>query len=110
MEEEKEMREVVQDHEIRIQSLEEHRQRQELAHSELKLQLAETEKTVLRESGKQQELSQKLLNHVLDNDVYARQYAREYRRYTQQQLWKLLGLLAGSGGLIYLLVDSFING
>ncbi|MET3507022.1 hypothetical protein [Halalkalibacter oceani] len=99
------MREVVQDHENRIQSLEIYRQEQELANSELKLQLAETEKTVLKESGKQQELSQQLLNHVLKNDVYA----REHRRYTHQQIWKLLGLLVGSGGLIYLLVDSFIN-
>lgn len=54
--------------------------------------------TVLKESGKQQEMTQKLLDHVLNG-----------RTFTQQQIWKLAGAVAGTGGLLYLIFEAFLN-
>ncbi|AAU85103.1 hypothetical protein BCBBV1cgp56 [Bacillus phage BCASJ1c] len=106
-EEDLEMRNRVDDHENRIQSLESYRVEQEKINSEIRQQMTSTENTVLKESSKQQELSQRLLDHVLENDIYSRKSVRERKEYTQKQVWKIAGILAGSGGLLYLLIESF---
>jgi len=86
------------DHESRIKSLEEYRVQQEKLNMEIKNKLTDTEMTVLKESGKQQEMTQKLLDHVLKSKSFA-----------QEQYWKIAGLLAGSGGLLYLLFEAFVK-
>jgi uncharacterized coiled-coil protein SlyX len=86
------------DHESRIQSLEAYRIEQEKQNAEISRKLSETENTVLKESGKQQEMTQKLLDHVLKSKTFA-----------QEQKWKMAGILAGSGGLLYLLFEAFVN-
>ncbi|MEK4922402.1 hypothetical protein MKX78_10820 [Cytobacillus sp. FSL R5-0569] len=85
----------VDDHENRIQSLEQYRLEQEKLNSEIRNKLTETEMTVLKESGKQQEMTQKLLDHVLNG-----------KKFSQEQFWKLGFILLGSGGLIYIIVEA----
>ncbi|OLS34174.1 hypothetical protein BTR22_18975 [Alkalihalophilus pseudofirmus] len=104
------MRNTIEDHEGRIQTLEAQRIEQEKINNEIRNQLTTTENTVLKESGKQQELSQRLLDHVLKNDLSSRVSDRKRKAYTQQQIWKTVGLLIGSGGLIFLLVEKLISG
>jgi uncharacterized coiled-coil protein SlyX len=96
--EEMEVPQRLDDHESRIQSLEAYRIEQEKQNAEISRKLSETENTVLKESGKQQEMTQKLLDHVLNTKTFA-----------QQQGWKMAGILAGSGGLLYLLFEAFVN-
>lgn len=110
MKEDLDVHERIDNHEGRIQLLEQHQAEQEKMNGEIRNQLTATENTVLKESGKQQDLVQRLLNHVLDNDVYTRKGIRDRKKYTQQQLWKFLIALGGSGGLIYLLVDNIFFG
>ncbi|OLS35795.1 hypothetical protein BTR22_14265 [Alkalihalophilus pseudofirmus] len=100
------MKRIVDDHEGRIQTLEAQRIEQEKINNEIRNQLTMTENTVLKESGKQQELSQRLLDHVLQNDLSSRVSDRKRKAYTQQQIWKMVGLLLGSGGLIFLLIEK----
>lgn len=109
MKEENDVKEIVQNHETRISELENHRAEQEKINSEIRNQLTTTENTVLKESGKQQELTQRLLDHVLLNDVNSRKSYRQRKSYSQQQFWKVVGILAGSSGLLYLLVESIFN-
>ncbi|MGD6899351.1 hypothetical protein [Bacillus infantis] len=86
------------DHESRIQSLEAYRIEQEKQNAEISRKLSETENTVLKESGKQQEMTQKLLDHVLKTKSYA-----------QQQFWKVAGAAVGAGGVIYLVIQAVVN-
>lgn len=110
MEEESDVFEQVENHEGRIQLLEKHQLEQEKINSEIRNQLTTTEMTVLKESGKQQDLSKQLLDHFLSNDKMSRKSYHERKAYSQQQIWKLLLALAGSGGLIYLLVENILGG
>jgi uncharacterized coiled-coil protein SlyX len=96
--EEMTMPERLDNHEERIKSLEEYRLQQEKMNMEIKNQLTATEMTVLKESGKQQEMTQKLLDYVLEGKTF-----------TQHQLWKMAGTIVGSGGLLYLLFEAFVN-
>ena len=99
----------VENHEERILVLEKQREEQEKLNAEIRTQLFATENTVLKESGKQQEMTQKLLDHVLDNDTVSRQSANDRKVYTQQQIWKVAGILAGSGGILYLLAEKLLT-
>lgn len=92
------MPERLDNHEERIKSLEEYRMQQEKINMEIKTQLTATEMTVLKESGKQQEMTQKLLDHVLNG-----------KDFTQQQFWKVAGAAVGTGGFLYLLFEAFAN-
>lgn len=96
--EEMDLPQRLDNHEERIQSLEAYRIQQEKINSEISRKLSETENTVLKESGKQQEMTQKLLDHVLKSKSFA-----------QEQFWKMAGILAGSGGLLYLLFEAFVK-
>ncbi|MEM5598422.1 hypothetical protein AAHB53_22690 [Niallia circulans] len=99
----------VENHEERLQELEKYRVEQEKLNTEIRNQLTVTENTVLKESGKQQEMTQKLIDHVLENDTFSRQSANDRKNFTQQQIWKVAGVLAGSGGLIYLLIEKLFT-
>ncbi|WP_201030536.1 hypothetical protein [Alkalihalobacillus trypoxylicola] len=103
------MHQRLEDHEGRLIALESQRREQEKMNSEIRQKLTDTENTVLKESGRQIDLSQQLLNHVLGNDVNDRKFARERQKFTQQQIWKIVGVVAGSGGLIYLLLENFLT-
>lgn len=92
------MPERLDNHEERIKSLEEYRMQQEKINMEIKTQLTATEMTVLKESGKQQELTQKLLDHVLNGKAF-----------TQQQFWKVAGAGLGAGGFLYLILEAVAN-
>lgn len=96
--EEMDMPQRLDDHESRIQSLEAYRLEQEKLNAEISRKLSETENTVLKESGKQQEMTQKLLDHVLKTKTYA-----------QQQFWKVAGTAVGTGGVLYLVFEAFIK-
>lgn len=89
------MPERIDNHEERIKSLEEYRLQQEKMNMEIKNKLTDTEMTVLKESGKQQEMTQKLLDHVLNSKSFA-----------QREFWKLAGVAIGSGGVLYILVEA----
>ncbi|MEK4650854.1 hypothetical protein [Niallia sp. FSL W8-0954] len=102
------LEEIVDDHEGRIKALEDYQKEQEKLNQEIKTQLLATENTVLKESGKQQGLVQKLLDHVLEEDKEDRKSSRNNKTYTQQQIWKIAGVLAGSGGLFYLLLEKLL--
>lgn len=104
------MQQKYEDHEVRLQSLEAYRLEQERMNGEIRNQLTTTENTVLKESNKQQELTQKLLNHVLENDISSRKHSRETKAYTQQQIWKLVGAAVGSGGLLVYILQQLISG
>ncbi|ALY08083.1 hypothetical protein BhaS171_00027 [Bacillus phage vB_BhaS-171] len=104
------MEQKIDDHEIRLQSLEASRLEQEKMNSQIRNQLTTTEMTVLKESGKQQELSQRLLDHVLQNDISSRVYTRDRKEYSQQQMWKLVGAAITSGGLLFYIIQQIING
>jgi uncharacterized coiled-coil protein SlyX len=93
----KEETDMLYDHEKRITELEAHRVQQEKINMEIRNQLVLTENTVIKESGKQQEMTQKLLDHVLSSKTFK-----------QQQFWKVVGLLAGSGGVLYLILQSLV--
>lgn len=99
----------VENHEERLQELEKYRVEQEKLNTEIRNQLTVTENTVLKESGKQQEMTQKLIDHVLENDTFSRQSANDRKNFTQQQIWKVAGVLAGSGGLLYLLIEKLFT-
>lgn len=99
------VQDTLENHEIRLQSLEAYRVEQERMNSEIRNQLTATENTVLKESGKQQEVSQKLLDHVLQNDIVSRKASRDHRSFAQKQFWKLTGTALGSGGLVYLFIE-----
>lgn len=99
----------VENHEERLQELEKYRIEQEKLNTEIRNQLTVTENTVLKESGKQQEMTQKLIDHVLENDTFSRQSANDRKNFTQQQIWKVAGVLAGSGGLLYLLLEKLFT-
>ncbi|MCM3030394.1 MULTISPECIES: hypothetical protein [unclassified Niallia] len=103
------MEKQVENHEERIKVLEERQKEQEKLNQDIRNKLTETENTVLKESGKQQEMTQKLLDHVLKNDTFSRKSADSRKRYTQQQIWKFLGILAGSGGVLYLLFENIFK-
>ncbi len=105
----KTMEEKVENHEERIKALEDYQQKQEKLNNEIKSQLFATENTVLKESGKQQDLVQKLLDHVLEEDREDRKSSRDRKTYTQQQIWKALGIICGSGGILFLLIKSYFN-
>lgn len=85
-------------HEERIKSLEDYRIQQERLNGEISKKLSETEVTVLKESGKQQEMTKQLLDHVLKSKSFA-----------QQEFWKLAGIVLGSGGILYFLVETLAN-
>jgi CRISPR/Cas system CMR-associated protein Cmr3 (group 5 of RAMP superfamily) len=102
----------------RVMSLEMYRKEQELYrkeqekfNSDVKLQLSNIETTVLKESGKQQEMSQQLLNHVLKKDTEESKFERQQKRYTQKQLWSVTSIVVsaifGAGGLLFLLFEAF---
>lgn len=99
----------VENHEERLQILEKYRVEQEKLNTEIRNQLTVTENTVLKESSKQQEMTQKLIDHVLENDTFSRQSANDRKNFTQQQIWKVAGVLAGSGGLLYLLIEKLFT-
>lgn len=99
----------VENHEERLQELEKYRVEQEKLNTEIRNQLTVTENTVLKESGKQQEMTQKLIDHVLENDTFSRQSANDRKNFTQQQIWKVTLALAGSGGLLYLLIEKLFT-
>ena len=99
----------VENHEERLKSLEEYREKQEKLNGDIRNKLTETENTVLKESGKQQELTKKLIDHVLENDTFSRQSANARKVYTQEQIWKAVGLLVGSGGVIYLFIEALFT-
>ncbi len=103
------LEERVDNHEGRIKALEDYQKEQEKLNQEIKTQLLATENTVLKESGKQQDLVQKLLDHVLEEDKEDRKTSRDSKTYTQQQIWKLAVALAGSGGLLYLLLEKIFT-
>lgn len=103
------MEEKVENHEERIKALEDYQQIQEKLNQEIKTQLLATENTVLKESGKQQEMTQKLLDHVLEEDKEDRKTSRDRKTYTQQQIWKYVGLICGSGGALYLLLEKLLT-
>ncbi|QVY60919.1 hypothetical protein [Cytobacillus gottheilii] len=90
--------ERLDNHEDRIKSLEEYRLQQEKVNLEIKSQLTATEMTVIKESNKQQEMTKQLLDHVLNS-----------KRFTQEQFWKFTGAAAGTGGLLYLIFEAFVN-
>lgn len=93
-EEELNVHETLESHEGRIRSLEEFQMRQEQVNSDIRNKLTDTENTVLKEGGKQQEMIQKLLDHVLGSKTFS-----------QQQFWKVAAIAAGSGGVIYTLIE-----
>uniref|UniRef100_UPI0021E8FEB8 hypothetical protein n=1 Tax=Shouchella tritolerans TaxID=2979466 RepID=UPI0021E8FEB8 len=97
--------ETLENHEVRLQSLEAYRVEQERMNNEIRNQLTATENTVLRESSKQLEQFQKLLDHVLQNDIVSRKAQREQKAFAQQQFWKVAGIAAGSGGVVYVLFE-----
>ena len=99
----------VENHEERLLVLEKQREEQEKLNAEIRTQLMATENTVLKESGKQQEMTQKLLDHVLTSDTVSRQSVNDRKVYTQQQIWKVAGILAGSGGILYLLAEQLLT-
>jgi len=99
----------VDDHEERIKELEASKLEQEKLNIEIRNKLTETENTVLKESGKQLDLSQKLLDHVLKNDSSSRKAADTRKNYKQKQTWKVIGILTGSGGILYLLIENLIS-
>lgn len=103
--EETDMRELLDNHEVRLQSLEASRIEQERMNGEIRNQLTSTENTVLKESSKQQGLSQQLIDHVLQNDIVSRKAQRDRNAFTQQQIWKIAGIAAGSGGVVYALIE-----
>ncbi|MCT2342645.1 hypothetical protein M4D71_00735 [Niallia taxi] len=103
------MEEKVDNHEIRIKALEDYKQEQEKLNQEIKTQLLATENTVLKESGKQQEMTQKLLDHVLEEDKEDRKTSRDRKTYSQQQFWKVAGLICGSGSVLYLLLENLLT-
>lgn len=111
MEEEVDVHEKLENHEGRLQNLEKHQLEQEKINQDIRNQLTTTELTVVKESGKQQELTQRLLDHVLQNDISTRKGIRDRKMFSLQQMWKLAGVLAGGGSVIYLLIDRlFIGG
>ncbi|WYP24734.1 hypothetical protein NSQ54_10325 [Alkalihalobacillus sp. FSL W8-0930] len=99
------VQETLDNHELRLQSLEDYRIQQERLNGEIRNKLTDTENTVLKESGKQQDLSQKLIDHVLQNDVVSRKAQRERNAFTQQQVWKIVGIAVGSGGAVAALIE-----
>ncbi|MDQ0208936.1 hypothetical protein [Alkalicoccobacillus murimartini] len=66
-------------------------------------QSAQTESTVLKESSKQKEMTQKLLDYVLEDKTAL----REGKQYNRQQMWILLGKIGGAGGIAYVLFELF---
>jgi len=103
------MEEKVENHEERIKALEDYQQKQEKLNQEIKTQLLATENTVLKESGKQQEMTQKLLDHVLEEDKEDRKSSRDRKTYTQQQIWKVVAIVCGSGGALFLLIEKLLS-
>ncbi len=99
----------VENHEERIKALEDYQLAQEKMNQEIRNKLTETENTVLKESGKQQEMTQKLLDHVLEEDKEDRKTSRDRKTYSQQQFWKVAGLICGSGSVLYLLLENLLT-
>lgn len=100
---------IVENHEQRIQELERYRTEQEKSNLEIKLKLTETEKTVMKESNKQQALVQKLIDHILNNDTFSRKEKTETRKFNQEMLWKTLAILLGSGGILCLIIQALLH-
>lgn len=88
-----------------------YRKEQEKFNSDVKYQLSNIETTVLKESGKQQEMSQQLLNHVLKKDSDDSKFERQQKKFTQKQLWSVISIVVsaifGAGGLLFLLFEAF---
>ncbi|MCM3759195.1 hypothetical protein M3212_00180 [Alkalihalobacillus oceani] len=94
------LKKVIGVHESRLRILEQDRQEQKRLNSELKQELARVTK-----HGTQEECPQRLLYDLLKNELSE----QEQKRFYQQQALKLIEILFRSGGVIYLLIDSFLN-
>lgn len=87
--------------EYKVQDLDERLTKLEHNYSAVQKELAavqfsqvQIENTILKTSGEQKELTQRLLDHVLG-----------VKKFNNAKVWQLLLTLFGSGGALYIIID-----
>lgn len=117
------MERTVQDHEKRITKLEDdvnqlkendHRQEVRFLQLETRVEsvnsaISEVKNTVLEEGKERKKEADRLLDHVLNNDVYSRQHKRTMESTRQELFWKWFMRISVAGGVLTILVEWFIN-
>ncbi|EAF8898017.1 hypothetical protein A2G24_00940 [Listeria monocytogenes] len=117
------MERTVAEHENRITKLEtevtqlkENDHKQEMRYLQLEARvesvnsaISEVKTTVLEEGKERKKEADRLLDHVLNNDVYSRQHKRDMETTRQELFWKWFMRISVAGGALTLLIEWFIN-
>lgn len=116
------MERTVADHEKRITKLEDdvnqlkendHRSEVRFLQLETKVEsvnssISEVKSTVLEEGKERKKESERLLEHVLDNDAYSRKHRRNIESNRQALFWKWLMRISVSGGVLFYIIEKLI--